>query len=254
MRHFLKCALIAVPMIASALLLSAGVAYADIVVSQLIVELQPGHHAREDMEVWNKSPERAYVAVEPSEILNAGLPTETRVREHDPAKLGLLVSPTRMILEPGERRIVRVALISPQRDRERVYRITVKPVAGQLSSDRSGLKILVGYDALVLARPPQALPNVHASRAGDELTFRNAGNVSVELVAGQQCDLTGKKCIKLPGKRLYAGAVWRQRLKSSEAADYTIQVVNQSVRKHFDAAPNATEIAWSPSPAIAGQR
>lgn len=248
MNRYLRGALIAAPLLAVSQLVPTAGARADIVLSQLIVELSPGRHAREDIEVWNNSSDRAYVATEPSEVIDAGKPTEHRLREADPAKLGLLVSPARMILEPGQRKIVRVAFIAPAADRERVYRVTVKPVAGQLSSDRSGLKILVGYDALVIARPLQRKSNVVATRNGEELRFTNAGNVSVELVGGQQCDAGGKNCTNLPAKRLYAGAEWTQKLKLAAAADYSIKIADESVRKHFPATASAISVAWNPAP------
>lgn len=208
-------------------------ARAELVLSQLVVELHPGAKLREDVEVWNSAPERAYVAVEPSEILNAGLPDEQRTDEPDPERRGLLVAPARMILEPGQRKLIRVAAIGADSNRERVYRVTVKPVAGELSSEKSGLKILVGYDLLVLVRPSDSRPNLLASRLGDSLDFRNAGNASVELVDGRQCQADGKNCVQLPGKRLYSGSQWSVRLRSGLAAEYTVISEGRSVRQKF---------------------
>ncbi len=66
-------------------------ARADIVLSELIVDLQPGKQSREDIEIWNNSPDRAFVAVEPREIVNPSLPSQTgRARTPDPEKLGIL--------------------------------------------------------------------------------------------------------------------------------------------------------------------
>jgi len=198
-------------------------ASADIVLSELIVELQPGKHAREDIEVWNKDSARAYVAVEPAEILNPGQPGQSRREDPDPAKLGLLVAPARMILEPGERKLVRIAALETDSARERVYRVTVKPVAGALSSDASGLKVLVGYDVLVLLRPSQARPQITGQRNGNRLILHNGGNVSLELTQGRQCDSAGQNCEDLPGKRLYAGADWVETLPSSGPAEYSVR-------------------------------
>src|SRR5689334_15373821 len=90
----------------SALLLPTA-ARADLVLSELIVELQPGKLMRDDVEVWNNSPERSYVSVEPREIINPSLSSQSARQDPDPEKLGLLVEPARMILEPGQRRLVR---------------------------------------------------------------------------------------------------------------------------------------------------
>lgn len=208
-------------------------AHADLVLSELIVDLGPGKQSRQDVEVWNNSSDRTYVAVDPREVLQAGTPAESRRQDPDPEKLGLLVSPARMILEPGERKLIRVAEIAPPGERERDYRVTVKPVVGPLSSAKSGLKILVGYDVLVLVRPPQPQANVSFTRSADKGTFRNDGNVSVELIEGRQCDSAGKTCIDLPGKRLYPGAQWSEELKPGYRAEYTLRSPGQTVKKQF---------------------
>lgn len=214
-------------------LLSAVPAHAQIVLSNLVVELQAGKDSRQDVEVWNNGPERAYVAVEPAEIVNPGMPAETRRTDPDPEKLGILVSPSRMILESGQRKLIRLADIAPPADRERIYRVTVKPVVGQIAGEQSGLKVLIGYDLLVLARPAQPHPDVVFTRSADGGTFRNDGNVSVELVDGRQCDATGKACSDLVGRRLYAGASWTVPLKAGLHPEYTVKSPAQSARKTF---------------------
>jgi P pilus assembly chaperone PapD len=215
------------------LLLLPSSANADLVLSELVVELQPGKHMREDLEVWNDGPERSFVAIEPREIINAGSPDQSDRQDHDPAKLGLLVGPSRMILEPGQRKLVRIASLSGSADREHVYRVTVKPVVGGIQSDDSGLKLLVGYDVLVLVRPAQPLASVSASRNGRKVTFSNSGNVSVELVNGRQCQSGQAQCAELPGKRLYPGASWSVDLQSDSPAEYTLKSPGRMDRRQF---------------------
>src|SRR5262245_40543210 len=53
-------------------------ASAEIVLSEVIVDLSPSAPPREDVEVWNNGSERAYVAVEPAEIRSPGMPDEIR--------------------------------------------------------------------------------------------------------------------------------------------------------------------------------
>lgn len=216
----------------SALLFPAA-AHGELVLSELIVELQPGKHVRDDLEVWNNAPERAYVAVEPREIINPSLNSQRDRRDPDPEKLGLLVSPSRMILEPGERRLLRIASLAPGSDQEHVYRVTVKPVVGGVDAKDSGLKLLVGYDVLVLVRPAQPVTNVSAVRIGKKLTFKNMGNVSVEIVDGKQCNASQAECTKLPGKRLYAGTSWTAELGSDGPAEYTLKSPGRTDRKVF---------------------
>ena len=218
---------------AGLVLLLPSSARADLVLSELVVELQPTKHMREDLEVWNDSPERSFVAIEPREIINPGSPTQSVHQDPDPEKLGLLVGPSRMILEPGQRKLVRIASVSTSSDREHVYRVTVKPVVGGIESEDSGLKVLVGYDVLVLVRPAQPAANVSASRNGRSLTFSNSGNVSVELVNGRQCKAQQAQCTELPGKRLYPGASWSVDLQSDSPAEYTLKAPGRTDRRQF---------------------
>lgn len=204
----------------------ASPAAAELVVSQLIVEFKPGSSRANDIEVFNNSDERAYALVEPREIINPGTAGEKSFTSPDPAKLGLIASPVRFILEPRQRRTLRIAAISAGAERERVYRVTVKPVAGDIASEESGLKLLVGYDLLVLVRPALVKDDVKVSRAGAELTFANGGNASVELAEGKQCGEGGKDCRALPSKRLYAGASWKQTLPQPASGEYRVRSAN----------------------------
>ena len=207
----------------AAFILTSSPARAELVLSELIVDLQPGKQIRDDVEVWNNSPDRSFVSVEPREIINPSLPSQSVRLDPDPDKLGLLVSPTRMILEPGQRKLVRIATFSQNADREHVYRVTIKPVVGSIQTEDTGLKIVVGYDVLVIVRPAQPLANVNAVRSGRKLTLSNSGNVSVEIVDGRQCNGTHAQCTQLPGKRLYPGASWTVDLPSDLPAEYTLR-------------------------------
>lgn len=218
---------------ASVGLLFAAPAKADLKLSQLIVELQQGGKVRDDIELWNDSPDRAFVAVEPREIVKPGSPDQSDRRDPDPQRLGLLVSPSRVILEPGQRRLLRVASLTLPSPAERVYRVTVKPVAGDLKASASGVKILVGYDVLVLVRPSQSTASVTGVRTGGKLVLRNAGNTSVELVDGQQCDQSKSACSPLGGKRLYAGGSWTVDLSPGRSATFTMKAPGLEVRRSF---------------------
>lgn len=196
---------------------------AELVVSQLIVEFKPSGPRTADIEVFNNSDERSYAVVEPREVLNPGTPREERITTPDPARLGLLASPARFILEPRQRRTLRVAAIGPAAAHERVYRVTVKPVTGDVSGSETGLKLLVGYDLLVLVRPPVVRHAIRSERRGSQLILTNDGNASVELAEGQQCDPNGKNCQPLPAKRLYAGASWTQQLPRPANGQYRVR-------------------------------
>ena len=209
-----------------ALLLPAAPGHAELSISQLIVEFNPGQARTADIEIYNDSTERSFVSIEPSEILSPGAASERRVTSPDPAKLGLLVSPNRLVLEPKQRRLLRLATLPGSTERERVYRVTVKPVAGDVTGSESGLKLLVGYDLLVLARPTRIDPVITVTRSGRELTVTNRGNASVELLDGKQCDPTGSDCQTLAKKRLYAGASWTLTLPRPTSGEFRVRAAN----------------------------
>ncbi|HEY8593338.1 MAG TPA: hypothetical protein VIL42_10825 [Sphingomicrobium sp.] len=210
----------------------AGAAAQQLVLSSLIVELEPGKRDRHDVEVINRSAERAFVAVEPREIVAPGTADQRDRHERDPEKLGLLVAPDRIILEPGQRKLLRFAALTSDPVRERVFRVTVKPVAGQLQSAASGIKVLVGYDVLVLVRPSSAHVQLIGIRSGQKIDFRNDGNASLVLHHGKQCDPFGK-CTALPGKRLYAGTTWTTTIDAAAAVEYQVDGPESSALQRF---------------------
>lgn len=198
----------------------SGAAHAEMVLSQVIVDLLP-NEPRGDIEVFNDGPERMYVAADPFEIVDAGTPEERRIQvAADPEQAGLLVSPRKIVLAPGERQTIRVAAIGERPETDRVYRLAIRPVAGPLQADQSALKVLVGYDALVLVRPATQIDDVSSVRDGRSLTLTNAGNTAQELFDGRQCDASGGDCRSLPAKRLYPGGSWQQTLPFDTPATY----------------------------------
>jgi P pilus assembly chaperone PapD len=217
---------------AVALGLPVAAAQSALQLSHLIVELQPGKHDRQDVEVANDGPEDAYVEIDPREIVDPGKPSESARQDADPQKLGLLVSPARLILQAGQRRLIRIATLDPTAQRERVYRVTVKPVVGKLTATQSGLKVLLGWDMLVLVRPTTPNVAVSATRNGNSITFYNDGNESIVLTDGRQCASPGQ-CIALADKRLYVGASWTEQLKGSAPVEYTVESADRSDRKRF---------------------
>lgn len=215
------------------LLLPGTSARAEMVLSQVIVDMTPDKPRHDDIEVWNDGPERMYVLAEPAQILAPGTSAERRVTNPDPAVTGLLVTPQRMVLEPGQRRIVRVASLLPRDASERIYRVTIKPVAGPVSAASSALKVLVGYDVLVLVRPTRITGEVTGQRAGRRLTLRNQSNTAQELYDGRQCNAAGRDCRDLPARRLYAGSEMTVDLPYDTRVGYRLMVAGASSERQF---------------------
>ena len=183
-------------------------ASAELLLSQVIVDLPPQGPSIDDIEAYNSGEERLYVVAQPYEVTAAGTNDEQRTAVVDPAASGLFVSPRKIILEPGERRTIRIAAVGPRPVHERIFRVSIKPVAGVVTANRSALKVFVGYDALVIVRPSQIEGTLQATREAEKLVLHNSSNASLEIFDGRQCDSSGQNCVSLPGKRLYAGASW----------------------------------------------
>jgi P pilus assembly chaperone PapD len=209
-------------------------ASAGIVLSQAVVDILPSGAIAQDIDIWNDGTEVAYVTVEPAEIVSPGQSAEVRTPITDPGIGGLLVTPQRLILQPGEHKLIRIAAIVPRGATDRIYRVAVKPVAGPVSAPVTALKLLVGYDVLVIYRPAQPTVNIVGERNGNLLTLRNAGNSNVEIYEGKQCDPARPTvCVTLPAKRLYAGQVWQQALTMAGPVDYRIAQGPKSVQQRF---------------------
>ena len=208
-------------LLAAALLAVPAAAPAGIVLSQAVVDIQSGAPTAQDIEVWNDSGEVAYVVAQPAEIVAAGQPAEHRVPVDDPDAGGLLVTPQRLILQPQERKLVRVAAVGARGAADQVWRVTIKPVAGSVTAPVSALKLLVGYDVLVILRPEAPAPKLVGSRTGSVLTLTNTGNTNVEVYDGHQCPAPGAAdCKPVPSRRIYPGASWSQTLPGSGPVDY----------------------------------
>jgi len=217
-----------------ALLGSAMPVQAGITLNQAVVDIQPDAPTAQDIEVANDGKEVTYVVVEPSEVQAPGRAEERRVPVGDPAIGGLLVTPQRLILQPGERKLIRIAAITPRQAQDRIYRVTVKPVAGQVSAPVTALKLFVGYDVLVILRPESLAPQIVGERQERVLTLRNAGNTNSELYEGKQCNGPNEtQCTELPARRIYPGQVWQQTLPGDAAVIYRIATGAKSVLQRF---------------------
>lgn len=213
--------------------LFGSVASAELVLSQTIIDLVSGKPPREDVEVFNAGSERMYVLAEPFEIIGAGTPQERREAVDLSQESSLLVSPLRTVLEPGERRTIRIGFVGNRPSSDRVYRVAIRPVAGALTSDTNALKLFVGYDALVLVRPELMVDDIKAERTGSLLALRNDGNTAQEVFEGKQCAGDGTACKLLPATRLYPGTVWKQELPYDTDVTYKTAIASSVVERRY---------------------
>lgn len=199
-------------------------ARADLILDQVIVDLEAGKPLRGDIEITNAGDERIYVLVEPFEILNPGLDEQVRTPLESPSKSRILVSPTRAILEPGERRLVRIAALGERPEADRIFRVRIRPVVGDVISNKDALKVLVGYDTLVLLRASEVKGDIESERDDEMLTLTNRSNTAFELFEGRQCDSKNASCEELPAKRLYPSQTMKVPLKYNTPVTYKLAV------------------------------
>lgn len=206
---------------------SSKPAVAGMSLSQAIIHFEEDGERSRDIEVFNQGEETLYIRVEPTIVVNPGTEQEKREKYHDPREAGLLVSPQRLVIAPGARKRIRFVRLdkpvtkpkdennSPPLEKDRVFRVLVKPEVGELKSNQTAVKIVVAYEVLVLSQPANAEVDLQAVLKGKKLTITNHGNTNVLLLEGHQCpdgqsqEDEVNQCVKLGGKRIYAGNQWQ---------------------------------------------
>jgi len=220
--------------------------------SQAIIHFEDGGERSQDVEVFNQGQETLYVRVEPTIVNNPGTKQESREKYRDPRKAGLLVSPQRLVIAPGARKRIRfVRLDKPApnikeqnkaiaTEKDRVFRVLVKPEVGELESTQTAVKIVVAYEVLVLSQPQNAEIDLQAIYKNKQLTITNHGNTNVLLLEGHQCPEGQSQqdevnqCVKLGGKRIYAGNQWQVEIPYTTPVTYQISKGLENSIKTFD--------------------
>jgi hypothetical protein len=108
------------------------------------------------------------------------------------------VTPSRIILDPGQLRAIRVVSLDSNLTKDRIYRISITPQIGELTatpSDTQGhglaIKMLTAFDALVSVRPGNPVETLVATRQGANLVLSNRGNSNLLLLDGKICPAAG---------------------------------------------------------------
>ena len=197
----------------------ATAAWANLSIDKLWVEFADGQPGRSDIVIRNDGDERYYIDVTVAEVVNPGTEAEERVVVADPEARGLLVTPNRLILEPGALRSIRLVSLNEGLTSDHIYRVMIRPEVGAIRSDASVLdgspnivmKLMAAYDVLVVARPQGGKAQVSAARSGRELTLTNSGNSNILITEGSVCprDVAesegNERCASINAVRLYAG-------------------------------------------------
>ncbi len=200
-------------------LASINSAVAGVQLDRMIVYFDADKLPRQDILVTNPDKEPLYLETEIFKVMNPGAENEERVRITDPDKMQLLATPGKSIVAPSSRRTVRLVSLNPAPKTEEVYRITFRPVVGELEATQTAVKILVAYQVLAFIRPDKPFYEVTAKIKGHDIIFNNSGNMNVVLRNGRVCpknvsqsaswETKKEKCTELKeGSRIYAGQSW----------------------------------------------
>jgi P pilus assembly chaperone PapD len=212
-------------------LLSPTVSLADMILDNAVIHFESGKPNRQDVVVKNTSNKPLYIKVTPYSIINPGTDQQSREKVINPKEAGLLVSPNKLVVPPKGRKLIRFLNLNPKRDQEGVYRVAVEPVAGKLVAKKTGLKILIGYEVLVLAQPVNPEPKLVAKREGRNLNLSNEGSTNIHLLGGKQCpqkSASTEDCESLRSGRLYPGNKWTVLLPHDESVQYQLAIGTQN--------------------------
>ncbi len=193
------------------LALSPLTASAEMQIDNSIIVFKSDDTVRRDITVTNNGDTPLYLKVTPYVIDKPGTTAEQRKKITDPRESGLLVSPRKLVVPPGRKKRIRFVNLHPKREQETVFRATIEPVAGELTAKGTGIKVMVGYEVLVLAEPVNPHSELVAERHGNRLVISNRGNANALLFRGKQCQSSNaqqENCASLPDKRLYPGNQW----------------------------------------------
>lgn len=218
----------------SGVLLSAN-ATAQISINRSVIEFAADEKVQ-DIEILNTGDFKIYLDMKVAEIINPETETPIRQELTDPRTAAVLVSPAQVLIPPGQRKRVRIIMRQAATDKDKVYRMAVKPYTGKLKissndSDKksSAIKVLVGYDLLLLSRPEKKDSTIEVTRTDSNIQFINRGNTNVLLRKIVQCDSADTECLDLQPNRLYAGEKYSIELPKPGSADEFPVTVWQSV-------------------------
>ena len=197
--------------------------YANISLNKVILNFLPGGPNVDDISVTNISDMTLKINTQVIKIVN---PKDEfkRVKLKNPLTAGIIASPKSLILEPKQTGKVRVVVMKPAISEDNIYYISVIPKIHQTKEEKQtkniernmAIKILVGYEALVIVRPTIVNNSVTISRNGNQLKFENNGKTNVLIHRINQCDAQGKNCRNLVSNRLYSKEKWTLKLPYAE--------------------------------------
>ena len=153
----------------------------------------------------------SYFEVVVNEVINPGK-NEILKKVINPAQGGIIVTPSKSLVRKGDSsRVISVINLNEHLEKERVYRVDVKPVISgieNMDADQKAVKLLLGYDILVHIQPNFPTFFSTAKINGNELVVSNIGNTHFVIADLQACNALDV-CTELKGGNLYSGVEGR---------------------------------------------
>lgn len=213
-------------------LFCASYAYSGVVLNRSIVIFNDATQTRQDIVVSNDSDtSRLFVSVEPFLVDQPGTDEQELLSLDLDVDPMLLVTPNKLLLEPGGSATVRMLNMAEPEDVERYYRVNVTPMQKPIDFEREEgdseedsavqISIALAYQALVIVPPSEPTSTPQFTRAGKILTFTNTGNSFYLLRDGVQCNPKDTDdCVDLVSKRIYPGNEYTVELPFDGPAQY----------------------------------
>src|SRR5438045_1958717 len=88
-------------------LLWAQPAQAEFAMSEMIIDFADNTPRQHDVEIISQDKETQYIATETYVVEHASEPNEKRTMITDPQQSGLMITPNKMVLPPGARKLMR---------------------------------------------------------------------------------------------------------------------------------------------------
>lgn len=186
------------------------------------------HHGsnRQDITLKNSANRPQYLEITAYKIDNVGAIPEQLSTDPNPSNVGLLVAPRRIVLKPGEEKIIRVIRLNNNQAQDQAWRVHIKPAKVETEAKTSGAMMQLSYKSLVFARPENAVAKLVGGRVGNRLTLHNQGNSNAILRSGSQCDIRGEHCKRVIGKRLWSNTKFQTNLPYSTPVKFEIKDPN----------------------------
>ena len=185
------------------MVLLAHPAWAAMSLDKMIIHLDAIPNAREDIVVSNPDQETLYLQTEVFRVDNPGTEKEVLQPVTNPEDFKLLISPSKAVIPVGGKKRFRLMSVETGLEKEKVYRITFKPVVGDITTEATGLKLLVAFQTLIFVQPVGGHYRLELEKSDGKLFLKNTGNVNVEITKVRHCEESGKCAPLSVGGRLY---------------------------------------------------